>query len=1124
MKELFLLLALTFNPSAQNYSDAAYRDLWAKVDAAIEQGKPQTAANLLGELEQLTINKKDTLEQYRVMKKRYECLSKYNWKEANKYYPSYNELSRQITNNLEYYIEKYVNHPRVDALVYEKVLKMKREVDMSSRNLRGNKYREVRKACVKAAEVFPKSEYTKEFLGLVEQMDSKSVGIGCEKAFIYPGETLEFELSGRNLDQSEFVVYRLGDRYEVMGGESLKNISGHGRLVSKQKMSSYKNEYNVDEVIKTEFCFGDPGIYFVANSASGLSNHVLIYVSRVALATRDVDGHNEVYVADPKTGKPYDNATIYAYSGEWTDDKGEKAFAVPQLVSQKAYSLKGFTPLSQQLFAKKFSSAQLVAEATGDRWAPMVHISEPSEVITKTRNNDVLHYIYTDRKLYRAGDTVQFKLIALSTNWEQGKVLSGKKITVSLYAPTSDKAAATLNLTTNAMGSVAGAFVIPAGSKMGSWRVASDRNSTWIQVEAYKDPKYKIEFEKIEDVYTFGEPIVQTGRLLGYTGEGVANARVEYTVESYAGYYGRRTQVAEGSARTDENGYFEVPFTATAPDDKYITTVGHNITVRTVAPGGETCESGKVVTVSRKALNFTPKFDNEYRMDTLLLVNKDRASKLTITATNADGVEQKAEGWYRLTSAGRTRREGKFTFGTPIDFEAKSLPSGEYTLEYGAQAIAGGQQEATTLAFLSPDDRTCPVKRDMFFYPVVEKDAIDFVVGTADDLYLEVEVFDNGKCVYRRPLHLKGSAEHIKLDYKSSYSDQVTVSVYGFKNFEEVSNRYNFGREVPSNNFDVKITSLRDKTTPNTTETFTVEAPASEMMISIYDVTCDRYGKNSFYFDPIHPHYSRAPFIWSNIGGVRPLYRTGNVRMLAKAAGSPMAESMVMNDAMAVEESAMDFGAAKEDGPLPSPDQIDVREDFSQTLAFIPQLQIPASGKSNVSFTTRDGLSTFRIALLAHTKDLKSGTAESQIVVDKAVKIESTAPLFATEGDILKIKAIVTNTGIEPVKGRATLSLTDEDDLPLDIDTDPVEVDIAPGKSTVVSWEVKIPKNVTKMGVTTAFASKKATDAEKHQVEIVPASRYITEAESFIVGGSRNKQSCIRDLKARFPYPDAQIR
>ena len=43
MKELFLLLALTFSGNAQVWSDEPYRDLWAKAEAAIAEGKPQTA-------------------------------------------------------------------------------------------------------------------------------------------------------------------------------------------------------------------------------------------------------------------------------------------------------------------------------------------------------------------------------------------------------------------------------------------------------------------------------------------------------------------------------------------------------------------------------------------------------------------------------------------------------------------------------------------------------------------------------------------------------------------------------------------------------------------------------------------------------------------------------------------------------------------------------------------------------------------------------------------------------------------------------------------------------------------------------------------------------------------------
>ncbi len=1124
------MLALTFSGNAQVWSDEPYRDLWAKAEAAITEGKPQTAVGYLSDLEKVCQKRKDDLALYKVMRTKYDCLCKYNWKEANKYYPQFTALQRKLFDNLDTNIELYANHPAVDALINEKISRLKRDADMA-RDRNGKRYREVRKVCMKAAEVFPKSEYRKEWISLVNSMDSKNVGIGSEKSFIYPGETLEFELSGRNIDESEFAVYRLNDRYQIVGSEPLKKISGNARLVSKQRMTEYKGEYNIPERIKTDFCFGDPGIYVVANSAAGLSEYNLIYVSRVALATRQTDGKNEVYVAEAKTGKPYENATIYAWSDYFEDENIKDGFVRPGYISQKEYQLAGFTPLTQQIFSKNQYSAMIVADAGGDKWSPAVNISEADNGVRKGRGTETLHYIYTDRTLYRAGDTVQFKIIALSTDYEKGKVLSGKKINVSLYAPTSDKPAAKLALTTNSMGSAAGSFVIPTGAKNGSWRLSSDRGGTSFNVEAYKDPKYKLELDNIQEIYKCGDAVIQIGRVKGYTGEGIAGARVEYTVEALPYYWSNKNKIiAEGETRTDTDGFFEIPFTTVEPENSDSKTALHRINVKAVAPGGETCENGKMLTAAREPLQLTPKFDVEYRMDTLLLVNKAKAQTLTISARNFDGEDQPIEGWYKLSLKGRVRSEGKMKFGDPVVIDFSELPSGEYQLEYGAETPAGSQQESSSVALLSPDDTACPVKREMFFYPVVEKDAIDFMVGTSeDDLYLELEVFDGGKVVYRKPLRLRSGAQHIKLDYKAAWNDQVTVSLYGIKDMKVIQNSHNFSREVSSNNFEIKVSSLRDRTTPNTTETFTVEAPQSEMLISIYDSTCDRYRKNNFYFSPIYPYHSSAPYIWSNLGGYHHFVRGGRPMLMAKqatrAAGVMVEEeAMVMNDAVMAPESAMDFGAAMDEADIPSPDQIDIREDFSQTLAFIPQLAIPASGKSTVSFTTRDGLSSFRIAMLAHTKDLKSGTAERQIVVSKAVKIESFAPLFAIEGDRLVVKANVANTGIETVKGRASLRLTDEDDLELDIYTKDIDMTLKPGASQTASWEIEIPEGVKKIGVTSVFASAKASDAEKRQIEVMPAARYITEAESFVIGSGRNKNSCIRDLKARFPYPDAVIR
>lgn len=1120
------MLALTFNPNAPQWSPEAYKSLWNKAETAIAEGKPQTAAGYLTELESVCRKQKDELELYKVMKTKYECLSKYNWKEANKYYPEFHAQQGRLLDNLDGSIEEYARHPSLDLLINEKIHRLKSDVDYSQ-DRSGKRYREIRDICTKAAEVFPKSEFCKNWLGMVDDMDSISVGIGCRESFIYPGATLEVVLSGRNVKESEFLVYRLDGRYDIVDGEPLERFPDHARLVSRQRIASYKCDYNIREEVKTGFCFSESGVYVVVNSSGKERSCDMVYVSRVAVSTRECGGKNEVYLADARTGKPYGNATIYAWSDYYEGKNGE-GFVRPEYISKKNYHLSGFTALTQDLFSKQQHSARITAEASGDKWSPAVNVSRIGKNVQKGRASTTVHYIYTDRTLYRAGDTVQFKLIALTTDWEKGKVLPGKKITASLYAPASDKPVAKLTLNTNAMGSAAGSFVVPEEAKNGSWRIDSEYGGAHFNVEAYKDPKYKVELETISDIYRCGDSLVQKGRVTGYTGEGIANARVEYSVEAMPRYYSPSGKViAEGETLTDADGCFDIQFTAASPESSDIKVVMHRINVKAVAPGGETCENGKILSAAREAMIFDVKFDDEYRMDTLLLVNKDKARTFTITARNLDGAEQTTGGWYSLKQKKSGRNEGGLTFGEPVTIDFAALPSGEYTLEYGADLISSTQSGSVSVVLLSPDDPTCPVDREMFFYPVEQKGVIDFMVGTgADDLYLELEVFDGGKVVYREPLHLRSGARHIKLDYKPSWHDQVTVSLYGIKDMKEIENRHNFSREVASFNFDIKIGSLRDRTTPNTTETFTVEAPESEMLISIYDATCDRYRRNDFYFAPVHPYSSSAPGIWSNLGGRHPVYRAyGRGMMMSKAAGAPMVETMAMNDAIDVEESAMDLAAAKDEGAgIIDPDQVDVRKDFGQTLAFIPQLEIPSSGKSTVTFTTREGLSTFRILMLAHTRDLRSGTAQRQIIVSKAVKIESFAPLFAIDGDRLVIKANVANTGFEITEGRASLRLTGADDTPLPIDIKDIDVTLKPGTSQVVSWEIKVPEGVGKIGVTTIFVANNASDAEKRQIEVMPASRFITEAESFIVGGGRTKESCISALQARFPYPDAQIR
>jgi hypothetical protein len=141
-----LLTAFVFTMDAQNN----YSRLWSKVQKAEKEGKPQTAAGYLRELEAQTIKAGDELEQLVVSENLYEDLRKYNWKEANAYYSTYATLNRRVlSDSLDAYVVKYKDHPRVMMLLYKQLQNHKEAVDRRSRSVvRGEDYLAVRREAV----------------------------------------------------------------------------------------------------------------------------------------------------------------------------------------------------------------------------------------------------------------------------------------------------------------------------------------------------------------------------------------------------------------------------------------------------------------------------------------------------------------------------------------------------------------------------------------------------------------------------------------------------------------------------------------------------------------------------------------------------------------------------------------------------------------------------------------------------------------------------------------------------------------------------------------------------------------------------------------------------------------
>ncbi len=184
-------------------------------------------------------------------------------------------------------------------------------------------------------------------------------------------------------------------------------------------------------------------------------------------------------------------------------------------------------------------------------------------------------FFFTDRSLYRPGQTVYFKAIVLKGDDQVNQLLTSRKITVVLRNANFEDVDS-LSLTTNAFGSLKGEFRLPATGLGGHFSVYTKggEGEFYFRVEAYKRPTFFVEYDTLKNTYALNEQIGVTGKVEAYAGNKMTGARVKYRVVREARFLypwllkrwwfprSEPVEIAHGEVLSDENGLFLVRFDA----------------------------------------------------------------------------------------------------------------------------------------------------------------------------------------------------------------------------------------------------------------------------------------------------------------------------------------------------------------------------------------------------------------------------------------------------------------------------------------------------------------------------------------------------------------------------------
>ncbi|UOQ53143.1 alpha-2-macroglobulin family protein [Hymenobacter cellulosivorans] len=265
-------------------------------------------------------------------------------------------------------------------------------------------------------------------------------------------------------------------------------------------------------------------------------------------------------------------------------------------------------------------------------------------------------FLYTDRAIYRPGQTLYFKGIATETRADKSRLLTKLPVTVRLQ-DVNGQTVQTLSFTSSDFGSFHGSMVLPTGLLNGVMSLQTDFGSTSFAVEDYKRPSFQVTFEPVAGTPVLGQPVVVRGKATAYAGQAVDGAQVSYRVvrRTLWPMFGRgfgiprgpgQVEILNGTTQTDSAGGFTVQFVAKGealPAGKrgpwqpgYLFEVTADVT----DAAGETRTGEQSVSIGAEALSL--------RLDMPGLINREKQPALHLFSTNAAGTPLPARGQLRL--------------------------------------------------------------------------------------------------------------------------------------------------------------------------------------------------------------------------------------------------------------------------------------------------------------------------------------------------------------------------------------------------------------------------------------------------------------------------------------------
>ncbi len=760
----------------------------------------------------------------------------------------------------------------------------------------------------------------------------------------------------------------------------------------------------------------DKGVYLVEATDGRLRAYTIVVITDVAIITKAGQGRLISFVVNRRSGDPVAGMLVQV----WIDQKE---------IASKTTDQQGLVDTA--ITVAKPQNVAVLATGKDD-----FTINTPGAWnLGDDPNRNLKGYTYTDRPVYRPGDTVHFKTIVRAQTPSGYTVPQGQELSLQMRDPQTYEVMWTQTVKLSDMGTAYWNYVIPADAKLGSYYLNMQTGERYVDganfsVEDYKKPEYAVKVTAQTPRVLQGQPIKATIDARYYFGEPVANAKVKWVVhtspywpmgrgededqaqdngaEGEGGdnadadddtYGGEQEQETSGTLDADGKLQITAP---TRVNSKHQDLV-YRIEAR-VTDAGNREISGRGFALATYGSFFLTAEPNSY------VYSKGSTATISVTAQDYDkkpiqtalSVEMNRWDWRKGAGPVVTTAQGQTDASGKAQVKLTIPDSGEFRVRITANTPEKREVEATAYLwapgastwYVGTEQERIQIVADKKSYQPGETAHVLIVTGNEP---ASVLVTAEGNALYSgQVIKSAGGSVSVDVPIKPEYAPNFYVGAVFIRGNKLYEGSKSLSVPPTQHLLNVQLLPSKPQYQPGEAASYTIKASdssgkpvAAEFSLgvvdeAIYAIKPETAGSivNAFYgkvYSQVSTESSLS-YYFNGQAGKRAM-QLASVRS-SKAMAQLKPERLV---------------------------QPKIRKAFPDTAYWVADIRTASNGHATVKFDYPDAITSWRATTRGVTQDTKVGSAVENTIVRKNIMVRLAVPRFFRRGDEITLSTIVQN-------------------------------------------------------------------------------------------------------------------